>query len=460
MPWLQWQVVADMKCRPVRYTWRGLHKLSFHTYIISKGFRRSMTRIVMKFGGTSVANLDRIRVVAQHVKREHDAGHQVAVIVSAMAGSTNQLVQWTREAGALHDTREYDTIVSSGEQVTSGLLAIVLQGLGVQARSWQGWQIPVRTNDSHGSARIDRIDAEKLGQRLDGGEVAVIAGFQGVADSGRITTFGRGGSDTSAVAIAAAIGAKRCDIYTDVDGVYTTDPRIVPAAQRLERISYEEMLEMASLGAKVLQTRSVEMAMKHHVPLLVRSSFDAPDALAPAFTESNDPSGTLVCDEDEIMEQHIVSGIAYSKDEAKVTILSVEDKPGVSAAIFGLLADANINVDMIVQNVSDDGRFTDMTFTVPVNDFERAQKVILAMKEDLGFRDLICSTNVVKVSVIGVGMRSHAGVAARMFKALAEKGINIQAIATSEIKISVLIDAAYTELAVRALHSVYGLDKK
>ncbi|MBZ0218472.1 MAG: aspartate kinase [Fimbriimonadaceae bacterium] len=419
-----------------------------------------MARIVMKFGGTSVANLERIRVAAQHIKREYDAGHEIAVIVSAMAGATNQLVQWTREAGALHDTREYDTIVSSGEQVTSGLMAIVLQGMGIHARSWQGWQIPIRTDGSHGSARIEKIEADELCARLKDRQVAVISGFQGVADSRRITTLGRGGSDTSAVAVAAAIDAARCDIYTDVDGVYTTDPRIVPLARRLNRISYEEMLEMASLGAKVLQTRSVEMAMKHHVPLYVRSSFEAPDSLAPAFSEGNDFSGTLVCDEDEIMEQHIVSGIAYSKDEAKVTILSVEDKPGVSANIFGLLADANINVDMIVQNVSDDGRYTDMTFTVPVNDFDRAQKVILDMKDELGFRDLICSTNVVKVSVIGVGMRSHAGVAARMFRALADKGINIQAIATSEIKISVLIDAAYTELAVRALHSVYGLDKK
>lgn len=419
-----------------------------------------MARLVMKFGGTSVADLHRIRWVARHVKREVDAGHQIAVIVSAMAGTTNQLAEWTREASPLHDAREYDTVVSSGEQVTSGLLAIVLQGMGISARSWQGWQIPLRTNDTHGSARIGEIEGAALITRLEAGEVAVVAGFQGIADSGRITTLGRGGSDTSAVAIAAAVNADRCDIYTDVDGVYTTDPRIVSGATRLDRISYEEMLEMASLGAKVLQTRSVELAMNHHVHLMVRSSFEDPDSLQPASLESRSSTGTLVCDEDDIVEKQIVSGITYSRDEAKVTLLEVQDKPGVSAKIFGPLADANINVDMIVQNVSANGEQTDLTFTVPVEDFDSAMKVIEPLKDELGYQKLIGSTNVVKVSVIGVGMRSHAGVAAKMFTALADKKINIQAISTSEIKISVLIDAAYTELAVRTLHSVYELDKK
>ncbi len=418
-----------------------------------------MARLVMKFGGTSVADIDRIRVVARHVKREVDAGHQVAVIVSAMAGTTNQLVEWTREASPLHDAREYDTVVSSGEQVTSGLLAIILQGMGVSARSWQGWQIPLRTDETHGSARIDDVEDSLLVARLDEGQVAVVAGFQGISDSGRITTFGRGGSDTTAVAIAAAVKADRCDIYTDVDGVYTSDPRIVPNATRLERVSYEEMLELASLGAKVLQTRSVEMAMKHDVPMMVRSSFDDPEKLTAAFCGDNSVVGTLVCDEDEIVEKHVVSGITYSRDEAKITLLEVQDKPGVSAEIFGLLADANINVDMIVQNVSANGAHTDLTFTVPVADYERANDVIKPLEDSLSYRDLLGSTDVVKVSVIGVGMRSHAGVAAKMFKALADKNINIQAISTSEIKISVLIDSAYTELAVRTLHSVYELDK-
>ena len=418
-----------------------------------------MARLVMKFGGTSVADIDRIRIVAQHVKREVDAGHQVAVVVSAMAGTTNQLVEWTREASPLHDAREYDTVVSAGEQVTSGLLAIVLQGMGVSARSWQGWQIPLKTDETHGSARIDDVEGSLLVARLEEGQVAVVAGFQGISDSGRITTFGRGGSDTSAVAIAAAIKADRCDIYTDVDGVYTSDPRIVATAARLERVSYEEMLELASLGAKVLQTRSVEMAMKHGVQMMVRSSFVEPDSVSPAFDEGNIGFGTLVCDEDEIVEKHVVSGITYSRDEAKITLLEVQDQPGVSAQIFGPLADANINVDMIVQNVSANGKQTDITFTVPVADFGRAKNVIEPLKDSLRYRDLLGSTDVVKVSVIGVGMRSHAGVAAKMFKALADKNINIQAISTSEIKISVLIDAAYTELAVRTLHSVYELDK-
>ncbi|MCB1437528.1 MAG: aspartate kinase [Rhodobiaceae bacterium] len=418
-----------------------------------------MARIVMKFGGTSVANVERIKNVARHVAREVNAGHHVAVVVSAMAGKTNELVAYTRETAPLHDAREYDAVVASGEQVTSGLLAIALQEIGISARSWQGWQIPIRTNDAHASARIEGIDPAKLLERFKDGQVAVIAGFQGVAPSGRITTLGRGGSDTSAVAIAAAIQAERCDIYTDVDGVYTTDPRIVAAARRLRRISYEEMLEMASLGAKVLQTRSVELAMNHHVNVMVRSSFEAPEDLAPALAANEGVVGTLVCDEDEIVEQQIVSGIAYSRDEAKVTLLKVEDKPGVAARVFGPLAEANINVDMIVQNISEDGRHTDMTFTVPVADYERAAKVIESAKAEINYKDLRGSTDVVKVSVIGVGMRSHAGVAARMFTALADKGINIQAITTSEIKVSILIDAAYTELAVRTLHSVYGLDK-
>jgi aspartate kinase len=415
-----------------------------------------MALLVMKFGGTSVGDIDRIRNVARHVQREVAAKHQCAVVVSAMAGHTNQLVAWTREASNLHDAREYDAVVASGEQITAGLLAIVLQSMGVPARSWQGWQVPIRTDNAHGVARIAEIPSEELRRRLAEGEVAVIAGFQGVSPNGRITTLGRGGSDTSAVAVAAALGADRCDIYTDVDGVYTTDPRIVPKARRLEKISYEEMLEMASLGAKVLQTRSVELAMVHRVRVQVRSSFDPPES-CPASGEGPTP-GTLVCDEEEILEQRIVSGIAYAKDEAKVTLLRVADKPGVAAKVFGPLAEANINVDMIVQNVSDDGRHTDMTFTVPASDLDRTLGVIERAKELIGYSDLRGSTDIVKVSVIGVGMRSHAGVAAQMFKALAEKGINIEAISTSEIKISVLIDAAYAELAVRTLHSLYGLD--
>ena len=411
-----------------------------------------MALLVMKFGGTSVGDIDRIRNVARHVQREVNANNQCAVVVSAMAGHTNQLVAWTREASALHDAREYDAVVASGEQVTSGLLAIVLQSIGVPARSWHGWQVPIKTDNAHGVARIADIDAGALKERLAGGEVAVIAGFQGISPNNRITTLGRGGSDTSAVAVAAALGADRCDIYTDVDGVYTTDPRIVPKAQRLEKISYEEMLEMASLGAKVLQTRSVELAMVHRVRVQVRSSFDPPETVGETVP------GTLVCDEEEILEQRVVSGIAYAKDEAKVTLLRVADKPGVAARVFGPLAEANINVDMIVQNVSDDGRYTDMTFTVPASDLDRALGVIERAKELIGYSDLRGSTDIVKVSVIGVGMRSHAGVAAQMFKALAEKGINIEAISTSEIKISVLIDAAYAELAVRTLHSLYELD--
>ncbi len=417
-----------------------------------------MALLVMKFGGTSVADLERIRNVARHVKREVDAGHYCAVVVSAMAGHTNQLVDWTREAAAFHDAREYDAVVAAGEQITSGLLAIILQSMGIQARSWQGWQIPIRTDKAHGAARIIEIPAKELKERLTKSEVAVIAGFQGLGADNRVTTLGRGGSDTSAVAVAAAIGADRCDIYTDVDGVYTTDPRIVPKARRLDKISYEEMLEMASLGAKVLQTRSVELAMVHNVRLQVRSSFDLPEDCLPVSDDALAGPGTLVCDEDEIVERQIVSGIAYAKNEAKVTLLKVADKPGVAASVFGPLAKASINVDMIVQNISEDGRHTDMTFTVQASELEKALQVIEEAKDDIGYSDLRGSTDIVKVSVIGIGMRSHAGVAAKMFDALASKGINIEAITTSEIKISILIDAAYTELAVRTLHSLYGLD--
>jgi aspartate kinase len=415
-----------------------------------------MARLVMKFGGTSVADVDRIRNVAQHVKREVDAGHEVAVVVSAMAGATNQLVAWTRAAALLHDAREYDAVVASGEQVTAGLLAIALQAMGVNARSWQGWQIPIKTDAQHGAARITDIDADFLVERISGGQVAVVTGFQGIAPDNRISTLGRGGSDTSAVAIAAAIGAERCDIYTDVDGVYTTDPRIEPKAQRLSRVSFEEMLEMASLGAKVLQVRSVELAMVHGVRTFVRSSFDDPSAIF--ATEGNELAGTLICDEDEIVEKQVVTGIAYSKDEAQITLRRVADKPGVAAAVFGPLAEAGINVDMIVQNVSEDGSTTDLTFTVPTADYDRASKVLKDAKGAVGYSAMQGSTDVAKISVIGIGMRSHAGVAADAFRALASKGINIRAITTSEIKISMLIDAAYTELAVRTLHSLYGLD--
>ncbi len=417
-----------------------------------------MSRLVMKFGGTSVADLDHIRNVAEHVKREVEAGHHCAVIVSAMAGQTNQLIAWTDEAGRCHDQAEYDSVVASGEQVTSGLLALTLQSMGLKARSWLGWQIPVKTDGAHGRARITDIPADNLMDSLESGEIGIIAGFQGIGPDNRITTLGRGGSDTSAVAIAAAIAADRCDIYTDVDGVYTTDPRIVPQAQRLGKVSYEEMLEMASQGAKVLQTRSVELAMVKKVRLLVRSSFQKPENSPPFGDDTAQTPGTLVCDEDEILEQQIVSGIAYAKDEAKVTVLKVADKPGVAARIFGPLADANINVDMIVQNVSDDGRYTDLTFTVPKDDLDKAMQVVEAAKESINYSDLRGSTDVVKVSVIGIGMRSHAGVAAEMFKAISEQGINIQAISTSEIKISILIDAKYTELAVRTLHTLYDLD--
>ncbi len=413
-----------------------------------------MARLVMKFGGTSVADIERIRNVARHVKREVDAGNEVAVVVSAMSGKTNELVAFCRSASILHDAREYDTVVSAGEQVTAGLLAIALQNMGINARSWLGWQIPIHTNSGHGVARITDIRSDILLERLAQGQVAVIAGFQGLAPDNRVATLGRGGSDTSAVAVAAAIGAERCDIYTDVDGVYTTDPRIVPNARRLEKVAFEEMLEMASLGSKVLQVRSVELAMVHGVRTFVRSSFDDPDAVSPG-----DPIGTLICDEDEIVEKQLVTGIAYSKDEAKITLRGVEDKPGVAAAVFGPLSESGINVDMIVQNVSEDGRTTDITFTVPTADFERSMAKIEAIRKDVVVEHVSGSSDVAKVSVIGIGMRSHAGVAAEAFRALASRGINIQLITTSEIKISVLIDAAYTELAVRTLHSIYELDK-
>jgi len=399
----------------------------------------------MKFGGTSVAGIDRIRNVAQRVKAEVDRGNEVAVVVSAMAGVTNQLVDYADQAAKLYDLREYDVVVSSGEQVTAGLLAIILQDMGVPARSWLGWQIPLRTNAAHGNARIEGVEGAEILRRFSEGQVAVVAGFQGVDTQGRITTLGRGGSDTSAVALATGLNADRCDIYTDVDGVYTSDPRIVTRARKLERVTYEEMLEMASLGAKVLQTRSVELAMKHGVRVCVLSSFE------------NTP-GTLVVDEDEIVEQAIVSGITYSRDEAKVTLTSVPDRPGVAARIFGPLSDAAINVDMIVQNVSVGGATTGLTFTVRKSDLDRAVQVLEGARDDIGYGELIADPNVVKVSVIGVGMRSHAGVAQSMFKTLAEKGINIQVISTSEIKISVLVAEEYTELAVRSLHSAYGLD--
>jgi aspartate kinase len=411
-----------------------------------------MPRLVMKFGGTSVATVERIRNVARHVAREVAAGYDVAVVVSAMSGKTNELVGWVQDASKLYDAREYDAVVASGEQVTSGLLALALQEMGFPARSWQGWQVPVKTSDQHGSARIVEIDGSAiLAGFSERREIAVMAGFQGIhAETGRITTLGRGGSDTSAVALAAALGAERCDIYTDVDGVYTTDPRIVSRARRLDRIAFEEMLEMASLGAKVLQVRSVELAMVHRVPTYVRSSFDDPEHPKP---------GTLICDEEDIVEQPVVTGIAFSKDEAQITLRRVADKPGVAAAIFGPLADANVNVDMIIQVVSDDTTSTDITFTVPSADYERSRAILEANRIAIGMDDLQGANDVVKVSAIGVGMRSHAGVAARAFKALAEKGINIRAITTSEIKFSVLIDQAYTELAVRTLHSLYGLDQ-
>jgi aspartate kinase len=415
-----------------------------------------VSRLVMKFGGTSVADLERIRRVGRLVAAEVEAGRKVAVVVSAMAGKTNELVAWTDGAGAAapglgESDAEYDLVVASGEQVTAGLLAMTLRNMGLDARSWLGSQIPIITDDAHGRARIDEVPAEKLLAALDAGQVAVIAGFQGVTRDGRITTLGRGGSDTSAVAVAAAIGAASCDIYTDVDGVYTTDPRIESRARRLAKISYEEMLEMASLGAKVLQTRSVELAMAQRVPLRVLSSFVEPGE-APG-------QGTIVCDEEEIMEKRIVSGVAYSRDEAKITLFGLPDHPGVSSQIFSRLADANVNVDMIVQSRARTSDSANMEFTVGKRDAARAVEIMSAGKAEIGFDDLAVDEDVAKVSVIGVGMRSHTGVAKTMFGALADKGVNIQVISTSEIKISVLIDAAYTELAVRALHAAYGLDQ-
>jgi aspartate kinase len=404
-----------------------------------------MARLVQKFGGTSLADVARIKEVARRVKREVAGGNEVAVVVSAMSGVTDQLVEWTRETSLLHDAREYDVVVASGEQVTAGLLALALQEIEVDARSWLGWQIPIRTDDVHGKARIKAIEVGEVRRRMGQGQVAVIVGFQGISPRGRITTLGRGGSDTSAVALAAALEADRCDIFTDVEGVYTSDPRIVAKARKLDRITYEEMLEMASQGARVLQTRAVELAMNRGVRLQVLSSF-------------TDRPGTLVVDEDEIVEKQVVSGIAYSRDEAKITVQRVADRPGVAAAIFGPLADHAINVDMIVQNVSEDGLTTDLTFTVAQADLDRAVAVLEKSRPTLGFAALKPDANVVKISVIGVGMRSHAGVAKQMFQTLADKGINIQVISTSEIKVSVLIAAEYTELALRALHTAYGLD--
>ena len=405
-----------------------------------------MGLIVQKFGGTSVADLDRIRAVAQRVKQEVDAGHQVAVVVSAMAGTTNQLVAWARDIGPLHDAREYDTIVASGEQVTVGLLAIALQNIGIDARSWLGWQIPFHTDGVHSAARIEHIDTASIAERLDKGQVVVAAGFQGISPEGRITTLGRGGSDTSAVALAAALEANRCDIYTDVDGVYTTDPRIMPKARKLNHVTFEEMLEMASAGAKVLETRSVAMAMRHNVNLQVRSSFTSDE-------------GTMVVDEDNDMEKQKISGIAYSRDEAKVTLVGLPDKPGIAATIFEKLAENHINVDMIVQSASPDKSRTDITFSVGALNAEKAVACLKTIESDLEYKDIVSDPDVAKVSIIGTAMRSQPGIAKTMFAVLAEKGINLHVISTSEIKISVLIDADYTELAVRSLHDAFGLEE-
>lgn len=405
-----------------------------------------MSIIVQKFGGTSVADVARIRDVARHVEKEVKIGNQVVVVVSAMAGTTNQLVDWVSEVNTLHDFEEYDLILSTGEQVTSGLLALSLQNIGIKARSWMSWQIPLQTDNTHGKARIIDIDTNLIKKSLQSGFVAVIPGFQGISSKRKITTLGRGGSDTTAVALAAALNAVRCDIYTDVDGVYTTDPRIVPDAQKIENITYEEMLEMASQGAKVLQTRSVALAMRFNVTLQVRSSFE------------NIP-GTMVLNEDEILEQETITGIAYSPDEAKITLRGVKDRPGVAGSIFGSLADTSINVDMIVQNVSENGETTDLTFTIGKTDLEPAVNLLNRLKGEIEFADIVADPKVSKISVIGVGMRSQPGVAKTMFSTLADKGINIQVISTSEIKVSVLISAEYTELAVRSLHSAFGLDK-
>ncbi len=410
-----------------------------------------MSILVMKFGGTSVATLDRIKRAAKRVGREVANGHDVIVIVSAMSGETNKLVGYVGETSPLYDAREYDAVVSSGENVTAGLMALTLQEMEIPARSWQGWQVPVKTTSAHASARIEEIPPENITAKFaDGMKVAVVAGFQGVSPEGRITTLGRGGSDTTAVAFAAAFNAVRCDIYTDVDGVYTTDPRIADKARKLDKIAFEEMLELASLGAKVLQTRSVELAMRYKVKLRVLSSFE----------EMRDDAGTLVCDEEEIMESNVVSGVAYSRDEAKMTLISVADRPGIAAAIFVPLADAGVNVDMIVQNISEDGR-TDMTFSCPTDQVKRAEKAMedAKSKGDINFHDLVADENVAKISIVGIGMRSHAGVAAKMFETLRDEGVNIKVITTSEIKVSVLVDRKYMELAVQALHDAFELDK-
>jgi len=410
-----------------------------------------MPVLVMKFGGTSVANPDRIRRAAKRVGVEVAKGYDVIVIVSAMSGKTNELVGWVNEISPMYDAREYDAVVASGENVTAGLMALTLQEMDVPARSWQGWQVPVRTTSAHSSARIEEIPADNINAKFaEGMKVAVVAGFQGISPEGRITTLGRGGSDTTAVAFAAAFKAERCDIYTDVDGVYTTDPRISSKARKLDRIAFEEMLELASLGAKVLQTRSVELAMRYKVKLRVLSSFE----------EQSDDAGTLVCDEEEIMESNVVSGVAYSRDEAQMTLISVADRPGIAAAIFGPLADAGVNVDMIVQNISEEGR-TDMTFSLPIDQVARAQKAMNDAQQagEINFKELVADQGVAKVSVVGIGMRSHAGVAAKMFRVLSADGINIKVITTSEIKISVLIDRKYMELAVQALHDAFELDK-
>jgi len=410
-----------------------------------------MPTLVMKFGGTSVANLDRIARAAKRVALEVAKGYDVIVIVSAMSGKTNELVGWVNETSPLYDAREYDAVVSSGENVTAGLMALRLQEMDVPARSWQGWQVPLKTNSAHSSARIEEIPTENINAKFaEGMKVAVVAGFQGISPEGRITTLGRGGSDTTAVAFAAAFDAERCDIYTDVDGVYTTDPRIATKARKLDKISYEEMLELASLGAKVLQTRSVELAMRFKVKLRVLSSFEEP----------SDDAGTLVCDEEDIMESKAVAGVAYSRDEAKMTLISVADRPGIAAAIFGPLAEAGVNVDMIVQNISEDGR-TDMTFSCPIDQVLRAREAMEKAKEsgEINYHDLVTDEDVSKVSIVGIGMRSHAGVAAKMFETLRDEGVNIKVITTSEIKVSVLVDRKYMELAVQALHDAFDLDK-
>lgn len=410
-----------------------------------------MALLVMKFGGTSVANVDRIKRAAKRVALEVAHGKNVLVIVSAMAGKTNELVNWVNDTSQFYDAREYDAVVSSGENVTAGLMALTLQEMDILARSWQGWQIPVHTSSSHSSARIESISSETINEKFEQGmKVAVVAGFQGISNENRIATLGRGGSDTTAVAFAAAFDAERCDIYTDVDGVYTTDPRICDKAKKLDKISYEEMLELASLGAKVLQTRSVEMAMRFKVKLRVLSSFEEP----------SEKVGTLVCDEEEIMESNVVSGIAYSRDEAKMTLVSIADRPGIAAAIFGLLSDSGINVDMIIQNIAEAGR-TDMTFSCPIDQVSKAEKSLNNAKKEglVNFQDLLADKNVAKISAVGIGMRSQSGVAAKMFQTLSDEGINIKVIATSEIKISVLVDRKYLELAVQSLHDAFELDQ-